>query len=133
MSSPPDPTLSQMPDGEPHETVDVPEYVTAGLETLGQMLGALRAADGEPPRSFNPCANVGPDADYHGDTFTMRAFCWCDGELDGHEPDCPPNFECGDVRVWWYKHARRSACMNRKVTSSEWAAMLAACIADLPS
>lgn len=46
----------------------------------------------------SPFDNTG--ASYANPTFTVRAYSW-------EEDDDQPNFECGPVRVYWYKHEGR--------------------------
>ena len=72
-----------------------------------------------------PCVNNGQQ--FVCAAFAIRAYCWCDGDGD-HKDGCPPNFECGDYRMNWYKHANRGCTSSRKLTSAERAEILAKCL-----
>lgn len=107
---------------------DLPEYMVSGLMTLACAIEAQRygdAADGT--RILT--SNYGEE-DFCSDVFSMRSYCWCDGELTGHEQACPPNFEMpgADVVVRWYKHVGRGASVNRPVSALEWARLLVCCL-----
>ena len=111
--------------------VETPGYVTGGLVALGGMIGALRSKDEEEAWSLNPCNNVGPDANFENEVFAMRAYCWCDGEVAGHEEGCPVNFETDGLRVSWYKHVRRGTSCDRQITAKEWQVIFVRCAASL--
>lgn len=72
----------------------------------------------------DPTGNVG--AEFTTPKFALRSYCWCGGDLPGHEDDCPPNFEMPhrNLSVRWYKHARRSPSANRPVSRTEWLAVI---------
>lgn len=102
---------------------DMDEYVELGLFTIG----ALLESDAE----GNPAGNTG--AIYEGDKFAIRAFCWCDGDRRGHDPECPPNFEhyATNFRCEWYKHASRGNRQSRSISRTEWASIMADCMHEI--
>lgn len=63
--------------------------------------------------------------------FVMRSYCWCDGDNQGHEAGCPPNFEHyrTGLRVEWYKYVGRGMACNMATTAGQWADIVAECIA----
>jgi len=112
-------------------TYEVPPYVTSGLVALGEMIGHSRSKDAEEAWSLDPCNNVGPSANFQNEIFAMRSYCWCDGEVEGHDEGCPVNFETDDFRVSWYKHVRRGASCDRHLAAKEWQEIFARCAASL--
>lgn len=112
---------------------DVDTYVERGLEELGEVICELKLC----PTGFkddysDPTNNVG--AEMETPVFAMRSYCWCDGEADGHENDCPPNFHhfASGFKVNWYKYLCRGTQQNRTITRKEWREILNACLASLP-
>lgn len=103
----------------PHE---VPPFIEACLDALGDLVSKGRYED-------NPTSNTG--AAFENDVFQMRAYCWCDGEAEGHQDGCPPNFVCGDLTITWYKHSHRGASMSREVAFKEWLAIFTKCVNSL--
>lgn len=76
----------------------------------------------------SPFDNTGTT--YFNDTFTVRAYYW--GE--DPEEETKPNFECGPVRVYWYKHeGRGNTIFTRKGfdTPETYALMLDKCLDSL--
>ena len=84
-------------------------------------------------------SNVG--GEYDGEKFSLRAYCWCEGDgmrtLDGgyihHADGCPPNFEHhrSGLRVEWYKHAGRGAYMNKRLTPDELLGVALDCLSEI--
>jgi hypothetical protein len=112
----------------------VPGYVEAGLVALGTMVATTLCVDGSEEEMWchNPCNNVGGnDANFENDVFAMRAYCWCDGEREGHEDGCPPNFESAGLKVSWYKHARRGNSADREITAAQWQTIFTRCLNSL--
>lgn len=66
-------------------------------------------------------------------TFAMRSYCWCDGEGEGHEAGCPPNFEHrpSGLTVCWYKHVGRSASKSLPMNRGQWLVVLQDCLESL--
>jgi len=111
---------------------EVPDYVTGGLAALGEMVGHSRSQDEEEAWSLNPCNNAGPSANFENEEFAMRSYCWCDGEVEGHEEGCPVNFEEETgFKVSWYKHVRRGSSCNRQITAKEWEEIFLRCTVSL--
>lgn len=100
-------------------TTECPHFVTVGLDLIGEMI-----SDGE--YSTDPTSNVG--AEYVNNVFQMRSYCWCDGDREGHENGCPPNFEHGDFAVSWYKHSHRGSSCSRIISRGEWWAIVRECV-----
>jgi hypothetical protein len=67
---------------------------------------------------------------YSNEVFSLRAYCWCDGEAEGHGEDCPPCFECGDFVADWYKYFGRSFNCSH-ISLLEWRDMLTRCLASI--
>ena len=92
--------------------------VSSGLLLLSELICELKNSD-----SFG----------YNNETFIMRAYCWCDGPAGFDAPDdhvCPPNFECGDFKVDWYKHIGR--CMEyEEINAEEWRKVMIKCLQSL--
>lgn len=101
---------------------EVPPFIESCLDALGDLVSNGVYAD-------NPTSNTG--AAFSNDTFQMRSYCWCDGELDGHQDGCPPNFVFGDLAITWYKHSHRGASMSREVTFQEWLPIFMKCVNSL--
>lgn len=67
---------------------------------------------------------------FMNDVFVLRSYCWCDGEKEGHEEGCPPNFEHfkTGLKISWYKHAGRGITANREeIPAMEWFNIVADC------
>ena len=102
--------------------IETPEYMSASVENLGEELKVLGLA------KENPCYNTG--ASFENDVFALRAYCWCDGNNEGHGECCPPNFE---YKVWpefamfWYKHSRRGDSVTDIPQPKDWYAAMVAC------
>lgn len=101
---------------------DVPPFIETSLDALGDLVSEGRYEN-------NPTSNTG--AEFSNDVFQLRAYCWCDGEAEGHEDGCPPNFVCGDLAITWYKHSHRGASMSRPVPFAEWLTIFAKCVNSL--
>lgn len=100
--------------------------VQNGIEILGELIG-LKRRDG----SYLPGRAGG--SPFENEVFIMRAYCWCDGDEDGHEDGCPPNFvhkrtgfECA-----WYKHCGRGNTQNAELGGMAWRAILIDCLVSL--
>lgn len=119
------PEIGQMVSGPAWSSTPTPDYVTDGLERLDAAYARHREAN------VNPHART---SNYGGtiktETFTLIAYCWCDGERSGHEDGCPPNFShpASGFNATWYKHARRGQSCNRPITEDEWATIEADCL-----
>lgn len=105
---------------------DAEDHVIAGVDAL------CFIAAGE-DREKLAIFNHGPAGNIDNGTFELRAYCWCDGEQEGHEDGCPPNFRFPgrDFEVRWYKHSSRGASQNRPMPREEWRRILIACLGSL--
>lgn len=101
---------------------EVPPFIESCLDALGDLVS-------EGQYQANPTCNNG--AEFSNDVFQMRAYCWCDGEAEGHTDGCPPNFICGDLAISWYKHSHRGASMSREVNFGEWKTIFTKCVNSL--
>lgn len=127
-----EPELGQLVFGGASEQLPMQAHVQAGLLSLGYLIEEL--IDGvHNETSCGPASNIGPDYNHEGETFALRAYCWCDGAKPGHEDDCPPNFEHrpSGFRACWYKHVQRGASQNKKLSVAEWERMRAECVHEL--
>lgn len=115
----------QRPEHWPHDL-----YYSRGYSVAINAIGLTVALKtGEPDVTGNS------GGEYVGENFTIRAYCWCDGpgDREGHDDECPPNFEMPsrDIRVSWYKHSGRGPTANRDVSDEEWVDVLRECLAEL--
>lgn len=120
------PEIGQILTGAAFTSTETPTYVTDGFQILDALYADLReGGDDHHARTSN-----------HGgerivtDTFEMGPYCWCDGEREGHEQGCPPNFihHFSGFQVHWYKHAERGSTCNVAPTPLQWASVLRECI-----
>ena len=102
----------------PLEEFDMQRHVQLGIEQLGLYLQVTKIL------KYNPVSNTG--AEFSNDVFSIRAYCWCDG--DKHPNGCPPNFECGDFKVSWYKYLGRGSSQSRALSTEEWDAIFRKCM-----
>lgn len=68
---------------------------------------------------------------FYTDAFVMRDYCWCDGEREGHEDGCPPNFQWSNIKINWYKHLGRGMSANAPIPPDMVAEMLDECLASI--
>lgn len=121
-----EPEIGQIVSGATFTRQPTPAYVTAGCTVLD----ALYADRFEGGANLYSRVSNGGGAPIITDTFEMRPYCWCDGEREGHQDGCPPNFvhRPSGFEAYWYKHAERGETCNRDLSALEWAAMLRDCI-----
>lgn len=76
--------------------------------------------------------NYGGDQ-FENDTFIMKNYCWCDGDREGHEEGCPPNFvhKPTNLIITWYKHCGRGITANQELTYLEWSKIVENCTQSL--
>lgn len=123
------PELGQMLHGY-HNGFPTPEHVGTGIVSIDQMISehiyGVREVRNEygtyASFDMHATSNSGWIHDLQGAPFSMRAYCWCDGERPGHEEGCPPNFHHfeTDFQAYWYKHSNRGQTCNQKISSSDW-------------
>ena len=132
------PELGQMLFGNRYSEHPCPEWLTAMLERLSDEI--WRVTHNSTGEGVKPTANEG--SQYITPVFSMRSYYWGECNSDGLEDDvpldpdpsclaCAPNFQYGDFEVRWYKHARRGATMNRKISPEEAVDMFNACMASV--
>jgi hypothetical protein len=97
-------------------------FVECGLRYLGTEVERLVGA--------SPCDSSG--AEFENDIFSMKAFCWCDGDIKGHEEGCPPNFlhKKTGFCVEWYKYLGRST-EHSEISQKEFRKIIAECLESL--
>ena len=74
------------------------------------------------------------DIKYEGTVFAYRPYCWCDGDLEGHEEQCPPNFEFypTGIQISWYKHEARGITANvKELPAMTWWNVLNECVNEI--
>lgn len=97
-------------------------WAVEGLVILYQILEDLNPSD---------FVNTGSYDNY---LFSFNSYCWCDGEKEGHEKGCPPNFifKNSGVEINWYKHIGRGISANiDELSPLNWYLILNACIMSL--
>jgi len=123
------PELGQIVQGY-YDGFPTPGHVSAGIVAIDKMISEHIYGVREVRQEYGTYAsydmyatsNSGWIHDLPGAPFAMRAYCWCDGEQEGHEDECPPNFHHFETgfQAYWYKHSNRGQTCSRKITSSEW-------------
>lgn len=97
-------------------------WAVEGLVILSDILGELKPSD---------FSNTGS---YENSIFSFSSYCWCDGEKEGHEEGCPPNFIFKNlgIEINWYKSIRRGVAANiDELSQLDWYLILNACITSL--
>lgn len=108
-----------------------PGYITAGFEIIAVAIQEWRGLDADKEW---PLTDNGGAAPWEGEVFSMRTYCWCDGSREGHEEECPPNFEHhgSGFSASWYKHSERGqSCTEPIPSAAEWSQIVAECIAEV--
>lgn len=114
-------TQAFLSNGQIHEYA-MTELVQKGLIWLGETVAKNFEMN-------DPTHNSG--ARFENETFSMVAYCWCDGERAEHVNGCPPNFKCGDFEASWYKYLGRGSSMNKPITKDEFEVILRRCFESL--
>ena len=93
---------------------ETPNFIEGDLYKLASLL-QLRHEVGDLPTN-----NSGTF--YENEVFSIRAYCWCDGENPGHEKECPPNFlhKSSNFAVSWYKYLGRDTLQNQDLDVLNW-------------
>ena len=112
----------------------IPEYeadwASTGIIMLAEYIQEMRG-------DSYPLSSNGGEVPYESDIFDMRTYCWCDGDREGHENGCPPNFKHHDsgLILNWYKHCGRGITsnkeINQEITKKEWFNILQECMDSL--
>ncbi len=99
-----------------------PDFMMDQLSELGDWIARQRGD------RMSLLDNSGEE-EFKNGVFAMRCYCWCDGNREGHENGCPPNFEHfkSGVSMSWYKHAGRGATVNRVPSKQEWVKIMESC------
>jgi len=107
--------------------LETQQHVEEGLCLLASLIKEVR---GETYGSL--ISNSGADP-WEGEAFSLRAYCWCEGDAEGHEDGCPPNFEhhASGLIVCWYKHVGRGSSQNRALSVRDWVGIVGSCIREV--
>lgn len=112
-----EPELGQFMFGQPSQWLSAPVH-------LGWALGCLMDAWDVARDEDNPFGNFGTG--FKGAHIEVESYSWSDEEQ-------PYNLAWRDVRISWYKHARRGVSVNRSMTVLEIAQLLRDGMADVLS
>lgn len=105
------------------------DWATDGLYMIAQIIAEDRGKD--PLGGWVTLTSNSGEEEYINDIFEMRPYCWCDGEHEGHQDGCPPNFiyKPTGLSIQWYKHAGRGIVANQKYNSAiYWFNIVKSCI-----
>lgn len=110
------------------------DWATDGLILLSEIIAEVRGAIRGRYGFGELLASNSGAAPFENDTFVMRTYCWCDGEILGHEIGCPPNFEHkpSGLQISWYKNAERGVTANQSApTAICWWRVLNECVESI--
>lgn len=124
------PELGQMLNGY-YNGYETPGYVSTGIHSIDELISEHFYAVRPVTQTHGTYASSDLWATSNsgwthelpeGAPFAMRAYCWCDGERQGHEDGCPPNFHHfeSDFQAFWYKHSNRGQSCNQDISSADW-------------
>jgi hypothetical protein len=102
------------------ERYEMQDEVEAAISFIADYASKGRTED-------DPTSNNG--AEFSNDTFSMRAYCWCDGEE--HGDGCPPNFEYKKFKASWYKYLGRGGSQSHLLSREKIWEMTKDCIESL--
>lgn len=122
------PELGQMAfSNGPWQRCEMQGHVEEGLCLLASLISEVRGS------SYGSLVSNTGDAPWEGVSFSMRAYCWCGGDREGHEDGCPPNFEhhASGLTASWYKHVGRGQSQSRAISVREWVNILGSCIREV--
>lgn len=102
------------------------DWASSGLTAISELIQLKRQDKGL------LVANYG-EQPYESEIFDMRTYCWCDGEREGHEEECPPNFHYKPTNliINWYKHCERGISANQDLSALDWFKIVQRCIESL--
>ena len=90
------------------------DWATSGLNAIAEVIAEHRGYKKD-KYGYGPLltSNEGDD-EFDNEIFTMRTYCWCGGDIEGHEDSCPPNFvhKPTSINITWYKYAGRGITAN---------------------
>lgn len=95
-----------------HQRPEPPDYVS---EVIGA--GLERLASHSAPMREERNASYGYGYESLAPDLIVRSYDW---GYEGEDEDMLPNFEFGDVKIWWYKYLGRGMETDRKRTHQEW-------------
>lgn len=109
-------------------------WATDGLNTLAKVIAEQRGLIKDNHEYVPLLTSSDGEEEYENDKFSLRSYCWCDGDLPGHENSCPPNFvyKPSGVEITWYKHAGRGITANVEYLSPlTWHRVINDCIESI--
>lgn len=111
----------------PHQEYEV-DWASGGLVALAEVIKVKRNDRGLLVSNWG-------ESSYESDIFDMRTYCWCDGEKEGHQDGCPPNFHYKPTNliINWYKHCERGVSANQDLSALDWFKIVQHCIESLDS
>lgn len=92
-----------------------PDFVLNGVKLLVALIEAKEGYD--PSRDY----------EFSNDEFSIRPYCWCNGEGEHAGFGCPPNFKCGKFEAEWYKHIDRGFDHD-EISSDEFRRLMIKCL-----
>ena len=102
--------------------MEVPDFIEDGLMLIAHAIKEKRGDTGLLTSNYG-------EPEFECPVFSMRTYCWCDGDRPGHEDGCPPNFQHkSGLVIEWYKYLGRGTQMNRSLTVKEWCAIMRECL-----
>lgn len=108
------------------------DWATDGLHLIAQVIAEKRGHD--PVGGWTTLTSNSGEDEYENETFYMSSYCWCEGEKEGHEEGCPPNFiyKPNGFQISWYKHAGRGIRANKEYPGAKnWAQAVMKCIESI--
>ena len=116
------PEMGQAIFGQPHKEFEASRLLSAVLSEISNQLA--RAYWNVNQKDIDdPFGNTGNS--YKNPTFEVYAYSWDD------EKEQPFNFKWKDVKISWYKHARRGLSVNMELSNDRIEEMLEDCLKSL--
>lgn len=120
------PELGQMAfSNGPWQSHPMPPFIERGLMDIAETIAEKRNDEGYLTGNWG-------EEPWESEVFSMRTYCWCDGDRPGHEEDCPPNFvhHATGFTASWYKHVGRGASVSADISRGMWRDIVTACLMD---
>lgn len=106
------------------------DWAVNGINLIAEVVAEACGAE-RGPYGYDDMLTTNSGApSFENDLFEMHAFCFCDGEVDGHEYGCPPNFtyKPRNLSFVWFKHTGQCLLSNHPALSGiEWQRIVADC------
>lgn len=121
------PELGQMAfSNGPWQSHPMPPFIERGLMDIAETIAEKRNDEGYLTGNWG-------EEPWDSEVFSMRTYCWCDGDRPGHEDGCPPNFvhHSTGFTASWYKHVGRGASVSAGISRGTWRDIVTACLMDV--